>query len=53
VAILQMVHRIRAELVESGMAPKDLIDIHDFIWTTLRPAARKQLEEKRNSAAAS
>lgn len=35
----RLVDAIRAE----GLAPADLIDVHDFIYVTLRPALRKQL----------
>jgi hypothetical protein len=30
-------------LAERGQPPKDLIDVHDFIWDTLRPSVRAQL----------
>ena len=35
----------RDKLEREGFKPKDLLDVHDFIWTTLRPAAAKELEE--------
>lgn len=41
---LQVVRMVRDELIRHGYAPRDLLDVHDFIWTTLRPAARDDLE---------
>lgn len=32
-------------LEEEGYSPRDFLDIHDFIWATLRPSAEKHLEE--------
>ena len=34
---------VRDWLVAHEIPPKDLIDVHDFIWETLRPAARKRI----------
>ena len=34
---------VRDWLVAHEIPPKDLIDVHDFIWATLRPAARKRI----------
>jgi len=31
------------ELEVAGLAPRDLLDVYDFIWETLRPAAREAL----------
>lgn len=31
------------ELEAAGLAPRDLLDVYDFIWETLRPAAREEL----------
>ena len=39
-----MAEAIRDELTERGRAPKDMFDLHDFIWLTLRPAAKADLE---------
>ncbi len=33
----------RDRLLDAGHEPRDLLDIHDFIWKTLRPAAAKLL----------
>ncbi len=34
---------VREWLVAHEIPPKDLIDVHAFIWETLRPAARKRI----------
>lgn len=31
----------RERLEEAGLTPRDLLDVHDFVWVTLRPAAAK------------
>lgn len=31
----------RDALVEAGLKPRDFLDVHDFVWVTLRPAAAK------------
>lgn len=47
-----MAKAVRAKLEEEGLHPTDLLDVHDFIWTTLRPAARKLLEAPEAESAA-
>lgn len=39
-----VVSETRQRLESEGLKPRDLLDVHDFIWTTLRPAAAKELE---------
>ncbi len=34
---------VEEELQALGHAPVDMLDIHDFVWTTLRPAAQEEL----------
>lgn len=34
---------VQDELARQGLAPRDMLDVHDFIWETLRPAARKSI----------
>ena len=34
---------VRRELEEAGMPAQDLLDVYDFMWLTLRPAARDDL----------
>jgi hypothetical protein len=36
---------VRTRLEASGQQPRDLLDVHDFIWTTLRGSAIEHLEE--------
>lgn len=43
VRLLQMAKDVAEHLVKSDMQPQDLMDIYDFMWTTLRPSARKLL----------
>lgn len=33
---------LRSRVQELGQTPTDLIDLYDFVWTTLRPAALKE-----------
>jgi hypothetical protein len=41
---LEVARMVEDELVALGHAPTDLLDLHDFVWMTLRPAAREELE---------
>jgi hypothetical protein len=36
---------VRQRLIEAGHAPKDMLDVHDFIHATLKPSARKAIED--------
>jgi hypothetical protein len=47
---LSMALRIRDELDAGGLRPSDLFDVHDFVWLTLRPAARKRMTAKPKAA---
>jgi hypothetical protein len=47
---LQVARMVRDELIRHGHAPRDLLDVHDFIWTTLRPGARADLERAGRNA---
>jgi hypothetical protein len=38
-----MAVRLLAELGTHGLSPRDLLDGHEFMWLTLRPAARKRI----------
>ena len=40
---LHVAHTVYDELDNAGLQPADLLDVYDFIWETLRPAAREQL----------
>ena len=39
-----MTRTVSAGLKRAGLSPRDNLDVYDFMWTTLRPSARKQLE---------
>lgn len=39
----QVARSVRDELTEAGLPPRDMLDVHDFMWMTLRPAAREDL----------
>ncbi len=45
--ILTMARKVRDTLNAAGHGPKDMLDIYDFMLSTLRPAARKILDEVR------
>lgn len=51
---LELMRRLVDAIRTEGLAPADLIDVHDFIYVTLRPAMRKQLltrvEEAKSSS---
>ncbi len=49
---LSMVRLVSTRLRESGEQPRDLLDVHDFIRATTRPAAKQLLGELRRSEAA-
>lgn len=49
---VDMAQKIETQLNAEGLEPRDLLDIHDFIWVTLRPAASEVLERIRAEAAA-
>jgi hypothetical protein len=50
VAYLSMAQAVRNHLAEAELPPKDLLDVHDFIYETLRPAARKLLRQRKDEA---
>lgn len=41
--LLQMAQEMAVFVQRAGLTPDDLMDIYDFMWATLRPAARKLL----------
>lgn len=41
---LEVARMVEEELTALGHSPTDLLDLHDFAWMTLRPAAREELE---------
>ncbi|MEZ4382162.1 MAG: hypothetical protein R3A79_12500 [Nannocystaceae bacterium] len=42
---LSLARHVRDWLSAQSVAPRDLFDVHDFIWETLRPAARKRMDD--------
>ena len=44
----QVAKATKERLEEEGYSPRDLLDVHDFIWATLRPSAKKHLESDAN-----
>lgn len=49
VRVLSMVEGISEMLKEKGLNPRDLMDVHLFIWLTLKPTARKEIEKMRGT----
>ncbi len=43
--LLRMAAALQKRLVRRGLSPRDLLDVYDFIWCTLRPAARKAIAQ--------
>lgn len=41
----EMARLLNTKLTEQGMAPRDLMDIHDFIRSSARPQAKRRLAE--------
>lgn len=52
VRLRDMAKELATRLAEAGLPPKDLIDVHDFVWATLRPSARASIEQVRDAARA-
>lgn len=44
----RMAMAVRDELVAAGHEVRDLLDVYDFMWATLRPSARAVLDELRD-----
>jgi len=44
VRLLQLCRRLETELEAFDLHPRDLLDVHDFMSLTLRPAARKRID---------
>ncbi|MEZ4441204.1 MAG: hypothetical protein R3B72_19040 [Polyangiaceae bacterium] len=43
--LVDLAGMVRDRLQATGHEPRDLMDVYDFMWLTLRPAARKVLAE--------
>ncbi|MGE0788243.1 MAG: hypothetical protein AB7S26_21400 [Sandaracinaceae bacterium] len=44
--LLEMTQAVRERLVDADLAPRDLFDLNDFMWTTLRPKAQKAIKNE-------
>lgn len=45
--LLSMAKSVREHLEEEGLKPRDLLDVHDFMWLTLKPASQRTIRERR------
>lgn len=45
-----MARDVFERLGQHDLAPRDLLDVHDFLWLTLKPAARAKIEARRAAA---
>jgi hypothetical protein len=45
--LTSMMEAMRERLIEKGLQPRDLLDVRDFMWLTLKPAGRKRIMELR------
>lgn len=44
--LLGMVHSTRERMLDEGLAPRDMMDVREFMWLTLKPKARKWISER-------
>lgn len=49
---VEVAKTIVEKLREAGQEPRDLLDVYDFVWVTLRPAAAETLDQVRQRKAA-
>lgn len=49
----KMAQEVQRRLEKAGHPPRDMLDVYDFVWTTLRPKGKKQLETMNKPPAAS
>jgi len=45
--LIDMTKATRGKLEEAGLEPRDMLDVTDFMWNTLRPKAKKRMLEMR------
>lgn len=50
VRLLAVARSVSKTLTDSGLPPRDFLDVYDFMWATLRPSARRQLGRLPNIA---
>ena len=48
----KMTLSIREKLEQAGLKPRDLLDVHDFVFLTLKPSVRKLLAKEGDLAEA-
>lgn len=41
--LVHMTKGVEELLVEAGLEPRDFLDLHDFMWITLKPAGQKKI----------
>ncbi|MFK7990666.1 MAG: hypothetical protein AB8I08_31880 [Sandaracinaceae bacterium] len=46
--LVQMTKAVEERLTDNGFAPRDFLDVTDFMWATLRPKAQKRIEQMRH-----
>lgn len=47
--LVQMTKAVEERLTDNGFAPRDFLDVTDFMWATLRPKAQKEIEQMRRA----
>ncbi len=45
--LVEMAEGVRANLEDAGLEPRDMLDVTDFMWETLRPKAQARILEMR------
>ena len=48
--LVAMTDATRERMEEKGLKPRDMLDVRDFMWLTLKPAGRKRIMEMRQEA---
>jgi hypothetical protein len=45
-----MTRRVMDRMEDGGLSPIDMLDVYDFMWETLRPKARDEIERRRKES---
>jgi len=48
---LELARTVEERLLQASLTPRDLLDVHDFMWATLRPKARRHAASGPDDAA--
>ena len=48
--LANMTKDVKARLGEAGFEPRDMLDVTDFMWATLRPMAQKVILKMRSAS---